>query len=120
MGPLDRPEESEGLSFETLMLQELVAINSALDLGYSLYYWRTSNNMEVDFVLYGAKGIKAFEIKRTGKISSQMLRGLKSFLKDYPMAKAYLIYGGERVMRDGDIEILPLESALRSLPKILS
>ena len=83
-------------------------------------YWRTSNNVEVDFVLYGAKGIRAFEVKRTGKVSSQMLRGLKSFLKDYPMAKAYFIYGGERVMKDGDIEILPLEKALRALPEILS
>ncbi|MBI2251336.1 MAG: hypothetical protein HYU63_01020 [Armatimonadetes bacterium] len=76
--------------------------------------------MKVDFVLYGKKGIRAFEIKRTGKVPRSILSGLKSFLKDYPMAKAYFIYGGERRMRDGDIEIVPLINILKELPNILS
>jgi predicted AAA+ superfamily ATPase len=119
-GPLDIPEEIGGHAFETLFLQELEAINTYLKLGYNIFYWMTSNNMEVDFVLYGDKGIKAFEVKRTGKISSSMLRGLKAFQKDYPRAKLYFIYGGERVLREGDIEILPLKNALKELPEILS
>jgi len=120
MGSLDIPEEVEGAAFETLFFQELIAINDALSLGYTISYWRTSNNMEVDFVLYGDKGIHAFEIKRTGKMTKTMLRGLKSFLKDYPMAKAYFIYGGKRRMRDGAIEIVPISDALTELPAILS
>ena len=80
----------------------------------------TSNNTEVDFVLYGDKGIKAFEVKRTGKISSSMLKGLKAFQKDYPSAKTYFIYGGERRLREGDTEILPIKDVLKDLPKILS
>ncbi len=67
-GPLDMPEEIEGHALETLFLQEIMAMNSYLALGYNIFYWMTSNNIEVDFVLYGARGIKAFEIKRTGKI----------------------------------------------------
>ncbi|MDP8262712.1 MAG: AAA family ATPase [Candidatus Ancaeobacter aquaticus] len=120
MGPLDMPEEVEGIAFETLFLQELIAINDALDLGYTIYYWRTSNNMEVDFVLYGKRGILAFEIKRTGKVKSHMLSGLKSFLRDYPIAKAYFIYGGKRLMREDRIEVLPLEKTLKELPNILA
>lgn len=119
MGPLDRPEEVEGISLETLFYQEVKTLNESLGLGYTIYYWRTSNNMEVDFVLYGERGIRAFEIKRTGKVSNSMLAGLKSFLKDYPMAKTYLIYGGEKYMREGNIEILSLDSSLKSLKKIL-
>jgi len=80
----------------------------------------TSNNTEVDFVLYGDKGIKAFEVKRTGKISSSMLKGLRAFQKDYPGAKTYFVYGGERRLREGDTEILPIKDALKDLPKILS
>jgi len=120
MGPLDMPEEVQGIAFETHFYQELNAINDYLELGYKIFYWRTSSNIEVDFVLYGEKGIKAFEIKRTGKVISSMLRGLKAFLKDYPTAKTYFIYGGERRMRDGDIEIIPIQTALQELPKILS
>lgn len=119
-GPLDIPEEIGGHAFETLFLQELQAINTYLRLGYNIFYWMTSNNMEVDFVLYGEKGIKAFEIKRTGKIYSSMLKGLKAFQKDYPSARTYFIYGGERRLREGDIEIIPIGIALKMLPEILS
>jgi len=49
-----------------------------------------------------------------------MLIGFKAFQKDYPRAKLYFIYGGERVLREGDIEILPLKNALKELPEILS
>ncbi len=120
MGPLDMPEAVEGVAFETLFLQELIAVNSAMGLGYTIYYWRTSNNNEVDFILYGEKGILAFEVKRTGKVIGTMLSGLKSFLRDYPMAKAYFIYGGERRMFDGDIGIVPISDALKNLLLILS
>ena len=119
MGPLDMPEEVGGHAFETLFLQELVAINSYLKLGYNIFYWKTSNNVEVDFVLYGDRGIKAFEVKRTGKVSSSMTKGLKALLKDYPKAKVYFIYGGERRLREGDIEILYIRDALKELPNIL-
>ena len=118
-GPLDMPEEMEGAAFETLVFQELRAINDYLRLGYELYYWHTANQMEVDFVLYGIKGLKAFEVKRTSRLHENMLRGLKAFLKDYPSAMAYLIYGGVRRFYEGKITILPIQEALLTLPDIL-
>lgn len=66
------------------------------------------------------QGIRVFEVKRTDKVTSSMLRGIKAFLKDYPFAKAYFIYGGERHLREGDIEILPVKYVLKELPAILS
>ena len=119
-GPLDIPEEIGGHALETLFLQELIAMNAYSALGYNIFYWMTSNKVEVDFVLYGTKGIKAFEIKRTGKISSSMLKGLKAFQEDYPQSQAYFIYGGERRLREGEIEIIPMKEALKNLPQILS
>ena len=118
-GPLDRPEEIEGVAFESLFFQELQAVISGLRMDYKLYYWRTSSNMEVDFVLYGEKGIFAFEIKRTAKVSSKLLNSLKSFLRDYPQAKAFFIYGGERFIREGEIEVYPLKLFLKKLPQVL-
>jgi predicted AAA+ superfamily ATPase len=114
------PEEIEGISLETLLFQELNAANMDYGLGYKIYYWRTADNSEVDFVLYGDKGILVFEIKRTNRISGGMLKGLKSFLADYPASKAFFLYGGSREMRDGKISILPVENALKRLPEILS
>ncbi len=118
-GPLDMPEEMEGAAFETLVFQELRAFNDYLRLGYELYYWHTANQREVDFVLYGPKGLKAFEVKRIGRISESMLRGLRVFQKDYPSAKAYFIYGGTRRFYEGNMSILPIQEALLNLPDIL-
>lgn len=118
-GPLDNPEEIEGAAYESLFLQELKALNDYLNLGYKIYYWRTSNDEEVDFILYGKRGIKAFEIKRRGKIKREDLSGLKAFLGDYPMARAYFIYGGERRMQERGIEIISMAEAVKILPTLL-
>jgi predicted AAA+ superfamily ATPase len=120
MGPLDSPEEVEGIALETLFLQEIMALNSALDLGYRVHYWRTSNGREVDFVLYGPRGLLAFEIKRTARATPAMLSGLKSFMDDYPMAKAHFVYMGSRRMHEDKIEIVPAQQMIKNLPQLLS
>jgi len=119
MGPLDTPEEAQGHAIETLLFQELYAVNDYLNFGYKIYYWRTSTGIETDFVLYGERGIRVFEVKRTRKVTTTMCRGLKAFLGDYPSAKAYFLYGGDRSMREGDIEIISIDYALKNLSSIL-
>jgi predicted AAA+ superfamily ATPase len=48
---------------ETLVFQELRAVNDYLECGYQLYFWRTKNGLEVDFILYGPEGLIAIEVK---------------------------------------------------------
>jgi len=119
-GPLDRPEEIDGIALETLLFQELISVNSNFGLDYKLHFWRTSNGLEVDFVLYGDKGMFAFEIKRVAKIRSGMLSGLKSFHRDYPEARIFFVYGGNRVMHDGEIEIVPIDWLFKNLKNVLT
>jgi predicted AAA+ superfamily ATPase len=119
-GPLDRPEEIDGAALETLIFQELRAINENYRMGYELYYWRTSNGQEVDFVLYGERGLIAIEVKRTSTIKPGEMSGLKAFLKDYPMAKPLLLYGGPHHLFEKGIDFIPLETAIKNLPDIMS
>jgi hypothetical protein len=49
-----------------------------------------------------------------------MLGGLKSFLADYPMAKAYFFYGGNRRMYEGKIEVVPVLEILKNLKTLLA
>jgi predicted AAA+ superfamily ATPase len=119
MGPLDSPQEAEGPGLETVVLQHLRAINDYYRLGFNYYYWRTSNDVEVDFILYGEKGLFAFEIKRKRRYDAQDLKGLKSFAKDYPMAKLFLLYGGDDEFYEDNITVLPVTKALKNLHEIL-
>ena len=119
-GPLDLVEHIDGPALETLFLQHIRAINDYYRLGYELYYWRTSNGTEVDFIAYGEGGLFAFEIKRKSKLKRQDLKGLESFKKEYPMAKLYLIYGGDHDEYLGDVHAVPIVKALKELKNILN
>lgn len=118
-GPLDSPEEIDGCALETLFLMHLRAINDYFRLGYNLYFWRTSNNVEVDFVVYGEGGLFAFEIKRSRFISRSDLSGLKAFRNDYNVAQCYLLYGGNHEEYHDNIHVLPFTEGLARLIKIL-
>lgn len=119
-GLLDRPSEINGAGLETIFIQHLRAYNDYFSLGYQFYFWRTSNQTEVDFVAYGEKGLFAFEIKHSNKVNRKDLSGLKSFASEYPMAKLFLIYTGDWPEYHDEIRVLPMVDALSKLPEILS
>lgn len=118
-GPLDSPEEIDGAALETLVLQELRATNANFRLGYDLSYWRTKDGDEVDFVLYGERGLVAIDVKRASKFRPGDLKGLRLFGEDYPMARRFLFYtGSERHEVDG-ISIVPMTTALPRLRELV-
>ena len=53
------------------------------------------------------------------RFEKKMLKGLKAFKSDYRKSKVFLIYMGSETMTIDDITVLPMESALKQLPKIL-
>lgn len=93
-GPLDQTTELTGAAFETLCLQELIALNHYLDTGYEFFHWRTRKHNEVDLILYGENGFLAFEFKSSSRLRERDFEALGLFGEDYPQAKRYLIYGG--------------------------
>ena len=118
-GPLDSPEEAGGIALETLVLQQLRAVNDYGSLGYSLHYWRTAVGEEVDFVLYGERGMLAFEVKSSARLRTEDYRGLQRLREDYPSARCYLLYPGTRRWHERGIDVLPLNEALPGLAKLL-
>jgi predicted AAA+ superfamily ATPase len=119
-GILDSGPEIEGHAIETLVLQELIALNSYYELDYQIQYWRTINDQEVDFILYGPSGFWAIEVKRSSNIGSNDLKSLKLFLTDYPEAKGILVYGGKKKLYfENNIEAIPLEDFFAEIKSIL-
>lgn len=114
-GPLDRPEEIEGAALEGLVAQHLRAWIAYSEAEVDLFTWRTRSGVEVDFVLYGPDGFWAVEVKSSGRVRPADLRGLRSFMDDYPQARALLLYRGERRLLKGDVLCLPVESFLAEL-----
>lgn len=118
-GPLDIPEELDGATLKTLLLQNLQAIIDALHLKYEIYYWRSASGLEVDFILYGEAGLHAIEVKRTAAISRSDMKSLQAFHTDYPEAKLWFLYGGERTQYFDTITAVPFLQFLKELTKTL-
>ena len=119
MGPYDTSQEIGGISVETLVCQQVLAVNDLFRLRYALYYFRTAAGVEVDFVLYGERGIRAIEVKSGDVFRPEMIGGLKKFHADYPEAKCFLLYGGERKLYVDDITVLPIQEACLTMDQWL-
>jgi predicted AAA+ superfamily ATPase len=120
MGPLDSPDEAAGIALETLFFQSLLAVNEYYRLDYRVYFWRTAAGDEVDFILYGPRGLHAFEIKKSSHLPGKALKGLKTFKEDYPEAKLWMLFLGTQKEYYEGITAIPFEEALKDLPKLLS
>jgi len=114
-GPLDPREEIVGPSLEGLLLQHLRAWIDFSGADLKIHFWRTRGGSEVDFVLYGASGFYAIEIKNSRSIRPNNLRGLKAFLQDYPESQALFLYRGEETLERDGIRCMPADKFLREL-----
>jgi predicted AAA+ superfamily ATPase len=118
-GPLDADAEIDSPALETFVLNELRAANSYFRLGYAISTWRTEAGAEVDFVLYGERGLHAIEVKRAATVRGDSLAGLRAFAADYPPAKRWLLYGGSKRFRVDDVECVPLSAIVEFLAELV-
>lgn len=114
-GPLDAPQEIDGLALESLVAQHLRAFCQLRRQGHTLSFWRTRAGLEVDFVVYGPDIFWAIEVKRSARIEKRDLAVLRAFGVDYPQAQRLLLsLAPEPLLIDG-IRCEPLEPWLRQL-----
>jgi len=115
-GPLDNPNEIDGVCLEGLVYQHLRAWNDYLDNPNELYFWRTKNGVEVDFVIYGEHTFLALEVKNSPYAEKRDASSLEAFLTDYPEAKGVLLYrGGHRIQVSRNVTAVPVEEFLLEL-----
>lgn len=114
-GPLDQGGDILGAALEGLIIQSVRAYLKYRQDDSQIYFWQTKTGVEVDLIVYGSAGFFAFEIKNSQTLRPKDLSGLKTFCQDYPEAKPICLYRGSQVsIRDG-IQLIPIESFLRSL-----
>ena len=114
-GPFDRSEEIDGQALEGLVAQHLRAWIAYSRFDVDLFYWRTRAGAEVDFVVYGEKGLQAFEVKNAARVHSTDLRALRAFRDDYPEAETAVLYRGRERLRIDGVWCLPVADFLRRM-----
>jgi len=114
-GPLDAPEEIEGVALESLVAQHLRAFCQLRRRGETLHFWRTRSGLEVDFVVYGPDVFWAIEVKRRARLERRDLAALQAFGADYPQAQRWLLSLAPEPLTIDGIRCEPLEGWLRQL-----
>ncbi len=112
-GPLDSTSEIMGAAFETLILQNIMAQNSYKKWSYDISFWRTKNQREVDFILYGSRGFFAIEVKSSSRLRDDDFKGLIEFQKDYKEAQCLMVYAGAKSYKQGKINVLSIHDFLK-------
>ena len=114
-GPLDRPEEIDGMALEGLVHQHLRAWLDYSGERNALYFWRTRSGTEVDFVVYTPREFVAIEVKNTSKIKTEDLTGLRTFRQDYPECRTLILYRGRQQLLVDGILAAPVERFLKGI-----
>lgn len=114
-GVIDSPTEIDGISLESLVLQEMLATINGHNWGYEIFYWRTQRHLEVDFILYGTRGFKAIEVKCAESVKERDFKGLLEFKKDYPECDPIMLYVGDREYSWKGTSVTNVENFLKNL-----
>jgi predicted AAA+ superfamily ATPase len=112
-GNIEVGSEAFGSAFEHFIYQELYAHSSYSEINYTISYWRTASQIEVDFILGDHK--VAIEVKGTDNVQSRHLKGLRSFSEEYEVNKLIVVSNDplERIV--GDVTVLPWRIFLQKL-----
>ena len=112
-GRIDYGSEAFGKAFEHFIYQEIIAHSHYSDLSYPICYWRTTSQLEVDFILGDHE--TAIEVKSTNMVNPRHLKGLKSFSEEYNVKRSIVVSTDPHPRRIDDIMILPWKMFLEEL-----
>lgn len=112
-GRVEYGGESFGKAFEHFIFTELTAYSHYSGKDFPVSYWRTTSQLEVDFIL-GDHEV-ALEIKGTPAVKDKHFKGLKAFADEYKTRRAIVVSLDERPRQAGDYLVLPWRDFLARL-----
>ncbi len=88
---------SMGVSWEAMVIEEILRGLSWRGISFDYYYYRTSGGAEVDLVLEGKFGLIPVEIKYGQNVDIRQLRAIKDFILEQDCAFGIVINNDERI-----------------------
>lgn len=102
-----------GNAFEHFIYQEVYAYSQYSEKNFSITYWRTASQLEVDFIL-GDHQV-ALEVKSTDQVNHRHTKGLNAFSEEYTTQKSIVVSRDAFPRQLGDVLVLPWELFLKQL-----
>lgn len=102
-----------GRALEHYIFMELTAYLKYTRKNLDLFYWRTTSQIEVDFII--SDPTVAIEVKATAQVQSKHLRALMSLQEEYTLKNAFIVSLDLRPRKINNVWILPVEEFLKRL-----
>ena len=101
-----------GSLFENYVVSEISKKNSHLATHAELFYFRTSDQAEIDLIVDKKDTQDFIEIKKTATFSPRLITSIKKYCKEHN--KGYLLYNGKKFPHHGNIHIIHYADYLKS------
>lgn len=111
------PSDWQGRMLETWLFHELSAHIHYHSCGGELSYWRTPSGSEVDFIWQKGSAIVAIEAKAAKSYQSKFTTGIKALGENLKIKDRFIVYLGDKTLKDGNIHIIPAASFAKMLSK---
>lgn len=108
-----------GKAVEHLVFTELLAYNHYSEKELKIYYWRSTSQFEVDFLIQDTKKRWiAIEAKASGRISKDDFKGINALSEDLKIERKIIVsLERDHRLTDDHFEIFPLQKFLDQLWK---
>ena len=98
---IEKPEQlathyAKGAIFENYVISEMFKLRVHRGLSPNLFYWKDSNNKEVDCLLDTGEGQAAYEIKSSTTFSPSFFENIQYWEKISGNKNSSVIYGGDK------------------------
>ena len=113
-----RAGPAAGAIFENMIIMEFLKKKNNMRLNHDLYFYRDSNDVEVDLVIDGGLSTSLYEIKASKTLRHEMTRPMKlaetsgSFGKPGNIKKHLVSFHENRLPLDGNVIALPWWEAI--------
>ncbi|MFH1705982.1 MAG: ATP-binding protein [Patescibacteria group bacterium] len=103
-----------GCHLETLVLSEIYKHFYNQGLTPKVYFWRTSAQQEVDFIVEDRGQIIPLEIKLTAKANLNMTKSLTNFMELFKLPKGFIVNLGDKTtFLSNQVTSLPISNLLK-------
>ena len=110
-------DSEKGFILETYILHELKVWNQIHDWGSRICFWKTHNNVEIDFILEIEDQRVGIEVKASSVWKREFGKHLKVAREERFVNRSFGIYLGERKLHDNGMEVYPFFEFLELFKK---
>lgn len=106
-----------GKLFETWVILEMIRLNHYFEKDLKFFYWRTNTQLEIDLIIQKnpREPLSAVEIKSSTEPTSEDLKSLISFSKEFPNSNLYVFSRTPHAYTLKGIKILPWQEGIKKL-----